>query len=73
MTQKQEKHLIRQVKKDKIYQDFLELQKTYEPEYTRILHSLSLQDQYYLKMYLRVCEGLDARTIRTAYFLTPKP
>lgn len=71
MTFKQHDHLMAEVKKDILYQDFLCLIDIYRTEYLRILEKLSFHDQKLLKNYISASVGLEERIARTAYFLAP--
>ena len=71
MEERQLDHLMKAAQADEIYQDMVVLQKYYEAQFQRILITLPEADQINLKMYVRVCEGLEDRIIRTAYFLKP--
>ena len=62
-------HLMAHAEKDPVYQELLQLQRIYQPEFYRILQLLSPQDQNSLTMYIRICTELESRT---AYFLTPE-
>ena len=72
MNKRQLSHLNSAAQKDEIYQDLQTLVNLYEPEYQRILRTLSPRDRHLLHMYIAAREGLESRMARTAYFLTPK-
>lgn len=71
LTDDQIWHLMQHATADKRYQDILYMQQLYEADFRRILRSLSEQDQFYLKMYIKVRSAAERRVTHTAYFLEP--
>ena len=71
MNLRQRNHLMRHARKDELYQDFVRTRDILEPEYRRILSSLSPDDQMLVKYYVNSCLGAEERVARTAYFMTP--
>ena len=71
MTDDQFRHLMQHAEADKAYQDIIFMQQLYETDFQRILLSLSEEDQFYLRMYLKACAATERRLTRTAYFLEP--
>ena len=71
MTKKQLDHLMAEVQKDDLYQDFLHVVDICRTNYLRIREKLSFQDQRLLEHYISASTGLEEQVARTAYFLTP--
>lgn len=61
-----EKELSAILGKDKVYQEFLNSCLSLEPEYNRILGSLSDQDRKLLEQYISFCEEMDHRALMLA-------
>ena len=65
-------HLTEAAEADEFYQDMYLLRSYFEADYQRILSALPEEDQYVLRMYCSLSEGVQSRLANIAYFLTPK-
>ena len=71
MNDNQAKHLLEFVLRDEWYQQFLAECCALEPEYLRIMDSLSEKDRETVEQYITISQAMDYRETVVAYFLDP--
>ena len=71
MNLRQLNHLMRHARKDELYQEFTNMRDSFEPDYRRILLTLSPEDRQRIEHYLAASIAAQERITRTAYFMTP--
>jgi len=71
MNLRQLNHLMRYAKKDALYQEFVAARDNFEPDYRRILLTLSPDDRKCIEHFLAFSIAAQERVARTAYFMTP--
>ena len=71
MNQRQLNHLKRHAQKDELYRELVSIRDQFEPDYRRILLTLSPDDRRCIENYVNFTRAAEERITRTAYFMTP--
>ena len=71
MNLRQLNHLNHHAQKDKLYRELVQLRDSFEPDYRRILLTLSPDDRRCIEIYVNFTRAVEERMVRTAYFITP--
>jgi len=71
MNQRQLNHLNRHVQKDELYRELIQIRDRFEPDFRRILLTLSTEDRQCIEAYFRFSRAVEERVARTAYFMIP--